>query len=114
MNQKDFNNILDIHLDSQKYPDRVLFVSVVLQALMDATQPKNNVESTSITMLREEATSWFFASIGVTSQNFEFICDYAGLEPKKVKDFAAYVINSDDRDEARSKLNLIWKGTSDS
>ena len=43
MNQKDFDNILDIHLDSQKYPDRVLFVSVVLQALLDATKPKNNV-----------------------------------------------------------------------
>ena len=109
MNQKDFDNILDIHLDSQKYPDRVLFVSVVLQALMDATQPKNNVESTSITMLREEATSWFFASIGVTSQNFEFICDYAGLEPKKVKDFAAYVINSKNPKEIRSKLNKILK-----
>ena len=109
MNQKDFDNILDIHLDSQKYPDRVLFVSVVLQALLDATKPKNNVESTSITMLREEATSWFFASIGVTSQNFEFICDYAGLEPKKVKDFAASVIKSKNTKETRNKLDKILK-----
>jgi hypothetical protein len=31
-----------------------------------------------------------------------------------VREFAAYVINSGDGDEARSKLNLIWKGANDS
>jgi hypothetical protein len=109
MNQKDLDNILEIHNDTKKYSDRVLFLSVVFQAILDATKPKTNEESTSITMLRDEATSWFFASIGVTSQNFQFICDYAGLKPKRVREFVSYVINSKNPEEIRSKLNSILK-----
>ena len=109
MNQKDLDNILEINKDTKKYSDRVLFISVVFQAILDATKPKTNTESTSITMLRDEATSWFFASIGVTSQNFQFICDYAGLKPKRVREFVSYVINSKNPEEIRSKLNSILK-----
>ena len=114
MNLQDLNNILKLQSKAFKNSENVLFLSVIYQALLDSTEPKVENERTSITSIRKQATSWFFASIGVTSQNFEFVCDNAGLKPSMVREFAAYVINSDDGDEARSKLNLIWKGANDS
>ena len=113
MNLQDLNNILKLQSKAFKNSENVLFLSVIYQALLDATEPKVENETTSITSIRKQATSWFFASIGVTSQNFEFVCDNAGLRPSMVREFAAYVINSDDKGEARNKLNLIWKGGKD-
>jgi len=114
MNLQDSNNILQLQSKAFTNSENTLFLSVIYQALLDATEPKVEEERTSITSIRKQATSWFFASIGVTCEDFEFICDHAGLKPSMVREFAAYVINSGDGDEARSKLNLIWKGTSDS
>ncbi len=114
MNLQDLDNILELQSKAFTNSENTLFLSVIYQALLDATEPKVEEERTSITSIRKQATSWFFASIGVTCEDFEFICDHAGLKPSMVREFAAYVINSGDGDEARSKLNLIWKGTSDS
>ena len=114
MNLQDLNNILQLQSKAFTNSENTLFLSVIYQALLDATEPKVEEERTSITSIRKQATSWFFASIGVTCEDFEFICDHAGLKPSMVREFAAYVINSGDGDEARSKLNLIWKGTNDS
>ena len=113
MNLQDLDNILELQSETFTNSENVLFLSVIYQALLDATEPKVENERTSITSIRKQATSWFFASIGVTSQDFEFICDNAGLRPSMVREFAAYVINSDDKGKARNKLNLIWKGGKD-
>ena len=113
MNPQDLNNILAFQSKKFTKSENILFLSVIYQALLDATVPKSSEETTSITSIRRQATNWFFASIGVTSQNFEFVCDYAGLTPSSVREFASYVINSDGEHEARDKLNRIWKGTKD-
>ena len=113
MNLQDLDNILELQSETFTNSENVLFLSVIYQALLDATEPKVENERTSITSIRKQATSWFFASIGVTCQDFEFICDNAGLRPSMVREFAAYVINSDDKGKARNKLNLIWKGGKD-
>lgn len=114
MNLQDLNNILQLQSKAFTNSENTLFLSVIYQALLDATEPKVEEERTSITSIRKQAKAWFFASIGVTCEDFEFICDHAGLRPSMVREFAAYVINSGDGDEARSKLNLIWKGANDS
>jgi|TARA_R110002020_G_scaffold88597_6_gene217351 hypothetical protein len=110
MNLQDLNNILQLQSEEFTNSENLLFLSVIYQALLDVTEPKVENETTSITSIRDQAAAWFFASIGIPSQDFEFICDNAGLKPSLVRDFAAYVINSDDPGEARNKLNLIWKG----
>lgn len=110
MNPKDLNNILGFQSKKFTKPENLLFLSVIYQALLDVSNPKINDENTSITSIRNQATNWFFASIGVTSQNFEFVCDCAGLKPSNVREFAAYVINSESGYEAREKLNRVWKG----
>ena len=109
MNHQDLNNILELQSKKFTKSENILFLSVIYQALLDATEPKKTEETTSITSIRRQATNWFFASIGVTSQNFEFVCDYAGLNPDKVREFASYVINSSDPKDIRSKLNTILK-----
>ena len=113
MNLQDLNNILQLQSEEFTNSENLLFLSVIYQALLDVTEPKVENETTSITSIRDQAAAWFFASIGIPSQDFEFICDNAGLKPSLVRDFAAYVINSDDPGEARNKLNLIWKGGKD-
>ena len=70
MNQQDLDNIIELQKEANSRTDNILFISVICQALLDATRPKVSNERTSITLIREEATAWFFASIGVTSQNF--------------------------------------------
>ena len=114
MNLKDLDNILKLQSKAFKNPENILFLSVIYQALLDATEPKVENEKTSITSIRNQAKAWFFASIGVTCEDFELICDNAGLRPSMVREFAYYIINSDDKDEARSRLNFIWKGANDS
>ena len=113
MNPHDLDNALKIQSKTFTNSENILFLSVIYQALLDVTASEIEDQVTSITAIRREATNWFFASIGVTSENFEFVCDYAGLKPSRVREFAAYVVNSDTKDEARKKLNLIWKGTKD-
>jgi ketopantoate hydroxymethyltransferase len=113
MNPHDLDNALKIQSKTFTNSENILFLSVIYQALLDVTASEIEDQVTSITAIRREATNWFFASIGVTSENFEFVCDYAGLKPSRVREFAAYVVNSDTQDEARKKLNLIWKGTKD-
>ena len=109
MNQKDLDNILELQKEAVKNSDNILFLSVIFQALLDASKPIVKNESTSIMSIRNKARAWFFSSIGVTSQNFEFVCDYAGLNPDKVREFASYVINSNNPKDIRNKLNIILK-----
>ena len=104
MNQQNINNILELQEESKKDSNNILFLSVIYQALLDATKSKSITESSSITSLRREATNWFFASIGVTSENFEFICDYAGFSARDVRKFVSYVINSDKKNLVRNRI----------
>jgi len=92
----------DIFIDpivqyDRRYPERRLYLAVILQALLDATKIKGDRN-------KKRATSWFQCSIGVTCNNFEFICDHAGVEPGYVRSFAYEVINSEDPRSFRYKI----------
>jgi|TARA_R100000093_G_C1945623_1_gene74375 hypothetical protein len=84
----------DIYDQSKKDPYKSLYFSIILQALLDVSKPKKSDEDSSIRLLRDQANAWFFTPIGVTCDNFESICDYAGLTPKYVRKFAYHVINN--------------------
>ena len=92
----------DIFIDpivqyDRRYPERRLYLAVILQALLDATKIKGDRN-------KKRATSWFQCSVGVTCNNFEFICDHAGVEPGYVRSFAYEVINSEDPRSFRYKI----------
>ena len=107
-----------IVLFDHEEPERRLYLAVIIQALLDASNKLNKMNKDKAIVRRnkinkDRAIAWFFCSIGVTCDNFEFVCDYAGLRPSSVREFAAYVINSEGEHEARDKLNRIWKGAKD-
>ena len=99
----------DIFIDpiiqyDRKYPERRLFLAILLQALLDATKKKGDRN-------KKRATAWFQCSIGVTCDNFEFICDHAGVEPGYVRSFAYEVINSDKQGVFRYHIYRMLRTT---
>ena len=119
------NDDTDIFVDpivqyDQKHPDRRLYLAVIFQALLDATSPlkklnRNKIRGKKLRKDRERAKklnkdramAWFFCSVGVTCDNFEFICDHAGIEPGYVRSFACEVINSKEQGKFRYKIYRI-------
>ncbi len=55
------NEEIEIGVSIGKSNERVLFIAVVLQALLDATKPEDPNESKTAIYARERATAWFFA-----------------------------------------------------
>ena len=104
MKKNELKILEELHEKTKRHPDRALFLSVIFQALVDVTKPININEKTSIKLMRDRAASWFFASIGVTCENFEFICDSAGVDPKDIRKFAFHVVNSDKGGKIRTKI----------
>lgn len=68
-------------------PERRLYMAIILQALLDATNKSND-------LLCKRAQAWFFCSVGVTCDNFEFICDSANIDSGSVRSYAYEVVNS--------------------
>ena len=55
-------------------PERLLFIAVIAQAVVDATSP-------APTHQRNAARAFVFSSVGVTCEHFHTICDCAGIDP---------------------------------
>ena len=84
----------------REVPERRLYLAVILQALLDATNISNIVT-------RDKAKRWFFCSVGVTCDNFEFICDSANIDSSSVRGFAYEVINSETKPNFRYRIYQI-------
>ena len=98
-------NLYDL---TDKDSERSLYIAIIVQALLDLSKPERKKEDSSITLHRDQAHAWFFASAGVTCEDFETICTYAGLNPQKVRTFAYEVIQSGDMLNVRRKFqNLL-------
>jgi len=88
-------------------PERKLFLAVIFQALLDATKPKEKKESSISILNRNRAVAWFFCSAGVTCDNFEFVCEQAGLSSNYTRQFAYKVIHSKEIKFVRQKINAV-------
>jgi len=89
-------------------PETFLFISVILQALLDAITEENPNSDTRKDLNRKRALSWFYASIGVTASDFEDVCDLANIDSNQMRTFAIDVITSDNKKEMREKINLLF------
>tara|TARA_R110002020_G_C15873953_1_gene738406 strand:- start:196 stop:522 length:327 start_codon:yes stop_codon:yes gene_type:complete len=89
-----------IVLFDREEPERRLYLAVILQALLDASNVSNIVT-------KDKAKAWFFCSVGVTCDNFEFICDNANLDASAVRGFAYEVINSEQKSNFRYRIYQI-------
>lgn len=103
----------DIFIEIEDYmqentsPERILFMTVILQALLDASKPSTTNESERAKLDRRHAQAWFFASTGVTAEDFTTVCDMAGVDPQYTRSFAYKVIRSKEIDYTRKKINSI-------
>jgi hypothetical protein len=89
-------------------PERKLFLATIFQALLDATKPNYIGEPSTAISHREEAIRWFFASIGVTADDFEEVCDLAGIDASYTRGFARRVLTSDDAEYIRRRINTVF------
>ena len=98
--KKTIDIFLDVDFNIKESPEKGLFLSVILQALLDATNKKSKVH-------RDRAIAWFFCSVGVTCDNFEQVCDHAGLSPTYTRSFAYKVIHSPDIKYVRQRIKKM-------
>ena len=62
-------------------PERNLYLAVILQALLDATNSTSVCSVSESSVIQSQASSWFFTSTSVSLSDFEYVCDMAGLIP---------------------------------
>tara|TARA_R100000951_G_scaffold101356_2_gene92748 strand:- start:272 stop:604 length:333 start_codon:yes stop_codon:yes gene_type:complete len=107
MLDKEFVQLEKQVLQNRSSPEQTLYLSVLLQALLDATKPAYKGEPDNSILERDRATAWFFASIGVTAEDFDIICDYAGVNSKYMKEFAFKVLKSGEIEYVRKRINAV-------
>ena len=92
MIKKKIDIFIDVEHKIQETPERGLF--------LDATNSKSKVN-------KDRAIAWFFCSVGVTCDNFEQICDHAGMNPSYTRSFAYKVIHSPDLKYVRQRIKKM-------
>ena len=107
MLDKEFVLIENQVLKNRSSPEQTLYLSVLLQALLDATKPAYKGEPDTAILERDRATAWFFDSVGVTAEDFGIICDYADIDPSYMKEFAFKVLKSGEIEYVRKRINAV-------
>ena len=109
-NEPDIIQIENIFYSEPKSSERRLFLSVILQALLDVSKkiitPQDKAN-------KSRAESWFFTSVGVTCENFESVCQMAGVQPSKARSFAYQVIRATDKKFLRKRIRNVLRGEDD-
>jgi len=88
-------------------PERIMYLAVILQAILDATKPESPNEPEEEKEARQEAINWFMSSVGDLLKDFEDICEYAGVDAKEMKTYAYKVIVSKEIKYVRKRINTI-------
>lgn len=100
MRKNSIDIFVEIERKEHESPERGLFLSVILQALLDATSNKKDTH-------KDRAIAWFFCSVGVTCDNFETVCDHAGMDSSFTRSFAYKVIHSPDLKYVRQRIKKM-------
>ena len=104
---EDYVNLITELEQQDSSNERILFLSVIFQALLDATKIKSKVESPRSSVERANARAWFFCTIGVTCDNFEYVCENAGMNADYTRSFAIKVIKSKEIKYVRQKIRRV-------
>jgi len=104
---EDYVNLITELKQQDSSNERILFLSVIFQALLDATKIKSKVESPRTSVERQNARAWFFCTTGVTCDNFEYVCENAGMNADYTRSFAIKVINSKEIKYVRQKIRRV-------
>ena len=107
MNEEYVEILTELNKQEDSSPERMLFMSVIFQALLDATKEKTKVESSRTSVERANARAWFFSSVGVTCNNFQYICENAGMDADYTRSFAIKVIKSKEIKYVRQRIRRV-------
>jgi len=107
MNKEYVEILTELNKQEDSSPERMLFMSVIFQALLDATKEKTKVESSRTSVERANARAWFFSSVGVTCNNFQYICENAGMDADYTRSFAIKVIKSKEIKYVRQRIRRV-------
>jgi len=106
-NEPDIIQIENLFYSEPYNSEKRLFLSVILQALLDVSK---NVITSNDKVNKARAESWFFAEVGVTCENFETVCGMAGVTPSKARSFAYKVIKADNKKFLRNRIRSALRG----
>ena len=90
-------------------PEQCLFIAVILQALLDASRPRVKEESDDRIEDRDKARAWFFASVGVTCEDFMTVCDHAGVDFSTTRAFTRNLLQSQHQSRIRNRINILLR-----
>jgi len=106
--QKEYEDFLqqtETNFISSTSAERSLFLAVILQALLDATQKDTrDLESSKI---KREAILWFTSNFGETKKDFEYICHSARINPAYMRKVAMDILSSKRTNFIRTHINAI-------
>ena len=88
-------------------PERNLYLAVILQALLDATNSTSVCSVSESSVIQSQASSWFFTSTSVSLSDFEYVCDMAGLNPNYTRTFAYKIIHTKEITFIRKRINAL-------
>jgi len=100
-----FFQTVESYFISSTSTERTLFLAVILQALLDATQKDtNDLENAKY---KRESILWFTARFGKKREDFDYVCDLADIEPNYMRKVAMDILTSKRTNFIRSHINAI-------
>ncbi len=82
-----YEGALETTHDTPSSPERMLYIAVFIQALLDATKEPYTDEPIVSKNNRRSATKWFSVPACVTASSFEPICELAGIDPEYARKY---------------------------
>ena len=100
-----FFQTVESYFISSTSTERTLFLAVILQALLDATQKDtNDLENAKY---KRESILWFTTKFGKKREDFDYICELADIEPNYMRKVAMDILTSRRTNFIRSHINAI-------
>ena len=85
--------------------ERTLFLAVILQALLDATQ--KDTQDLESHKYKRESILWFTTNSGKRKEDFEYICELADVEPNYMRRVAMEILTSKRTNFVRNHINAL-------
>ena len=100
----------DEGISSSSSPERVMFIAVFLQSLLDATKPAYAGDPRSAIANRDCAIKWSTLPECVTAATFEPICELAGIDPDYARKHFKLIMEGE-REFTYRRINILLNST---
>jgi len=108
----DHSNLESTENEQASSPERMLFIAVFIQSLLDATKEAYKGEPLESVNNRRAAHKWFSLPACVTASTFEPICELAGIDPDYARRYYKKVLDGDVEFPYR-RINVLINASKD-